>query len=57
MKDEDELNKFLGECDCCHDYFDIFQLRVDEDGQFVYCDKCKSDSGCSSAWQNVSLGD
>lgn len=57
MKDEDELNKFLGECDCCHDYFCIFQLRVDEGGQFVYCDRCKSDSGCSSAWENVSLGD
>lgn len=40
MNTEDDLNEYLCECDLCHDYFDIFQLRVDENGKFVYCDKC-----------------
>jgi len=34
------MDLYLGECDCCHDVFGILQLRIDEDGKYVYCDKC-----------------
>jgi len=49
-------NKNIGECDCCHDVFGVFQLHLDVNGEYVYCDRCSADSGCSLAWQNASLG-
>lgn len=30
----------LIECDLCHDYFDLQQIRICENGVNVYCDKC-----------------
>lgn len=37
--DADELTYGLVMCECCHDLFDVFQMRVDEFGH-CYCDKC-----------------
>lgn len=43
------MDLYLGECDCCHDVFDILQLRIDEDGKYVYCDKCCYDAAAGIA--------
>jgi hypothetical protein len=39
MEDE-EIKCFLQECDLCHEYFDIQQIRITETGRQVLCDKC-----------------
>ena len=39
---QDGCTQYLGMCDLCHDFHDVFQLRVDPDGKHVYCDRCFS---------------
>ena len=39
---------YLVECDCCHDYFDLQQIRIDPSGKWVYCDKCNSNWAINS---------
>ncbi len=39
MSEQDPYSDILEICDCCHDYFDLFQVRIDEYGN-IYCDKC-----------------
>ena len=33
-------DEILIECDCCHDLFDLQQIRIDPGGMWVYCDRC-----------------
>lgn len=35
-----ENNYLLFECDLCHDYFDLQQIRLQENGKEYLCDKC-----------------
>ena len=37
---ENGEGEFLEECDLCHDYFDLQQIRITEEGYF-YCDTCR----------------
>lgn len=32
----------LDECDCCHDFFSIQQLEINESGNQVLCIKCRN---------------
>ena len=35
-----EYDDFLEECDLCHDYSPIRQIKLTQDGQFL-CQKCR----------------
>jgi hypothetical protein len=41
MTEDDEI---LIECSCCHDLFDLEQMRMNENGKSVSCDKCRYSS-------------
>lgn len=45
MNDDDEI---LIECSYCHDLFDLEQMRMNENGKSVSCDKCRSEPSFSS---------
>jgi hypothetical protein len=38
---EDEGYFLLVECDLCHDFFSLYQIKISFDGHF-YCEKCNS---------------
>ena len=35
-----EIDFYLFECDCCHNKFDLLQIRVCENEVNIYCDQC-----------------
>lgn len=41
-------DEILIECDCCHNLFDLQQIRIDPGGVWVYCDRCNFDWAVNS---------
>lgn len=42
MEHDPNYDEYFETCDLCHDYFDLFQMRITEHN-YLYCDLCLSE--------------